>query len=122
MKQDEKDRIDANLIKGLAVHKANTLGGLIYQRIAHLLDELDQLGGHAGYDIEYEIRYLEFLNEIQQEEDVSGEIFELDHGIMYDMWAHIVCVANATRMMDSNFCPQIFAKGVYQHLSIMYYG
>lgn len=122
MKNDEKKRIDEHSTAEVTMHVADSLGGLIYQRLQHLRS---QVGDQKDWDIPeivYEIRYLEILLKLEQDQDSDGDMFDIESGIMYDMWAHIVCVVNVTKMMDNNFCPKHFAKGVHERLIIMYHG
>jgi len=121
MKNDEKKLIDDNTIDDVTTHVATSLGGLIYQRIKHLKLSI---GTQKEWDVPEmicELQYLQKLIDIDNEGE-KGDMFDIESGIMFDMWAHIVCIANATKTMDLHFCPKHFAKGVHEHLTVMYYG
>lgn len=122
MKNDEKKLIDDNVDTPIGMYVASSLGGLIYQRIQHLTTAI---GTQPSYDVPElvcELTFFQKLAEINDEIDSDGDMFDIDSGIVFEMWSCIVCVANATKMMDHHFCPKHFAKGVHENLMNMYYG
>ena len=126
MNKEEQILIDDNSYQGLPVYMAHTLGGLIYQRMQHKAEELTE--NKDDYQAKFEIKYLNALMNLEQTNQEAAEMSSVsamwacDSGILFDMWAHVVNVARATHDMDDTFCPAHFAKGVHEHICIMFYG
>lgn len=109
----------AHAIGSLAIYQGKTLGELINQRIEHLQCLIDK---ESFYNCNLELEYYTNLRQQFDNDANSIDLWKIDCGIMFDMWADVCMAAVVAGRCCCDDTAREFACAMYNDLMVRYFG